>query len=822
MDSRPALAPILACRRACAACFVALLASLPASGQSSPPTAAAAPPARRALVVDEHGAPVAGAQVAVAPAVTGTDLDELTIDCESLFAAAERHRSRDDGVVELPLEAAAMAVMARAGDRFGVAWLAFDDRSVPMPILAIAPERHVHLRVRDGSGRPRAGVPVEVRAPANQWRAFRGWDRTLVEATDANGQLTLWHAQRLCAWDPASPRLAVRAHVVGADAAFVDIDLREARSDELELLCPPFGRLVVRRWLAPGIADGTSFDMHAWRLADDYDGARPDQAFGTSVPAVPGSWRSCPVALGQRWRLPDHGAVVDIAGPVGDGDEVVVDQFEAQPRPYSEARVAAAARFERPDGSPCAGVDVLLADLEWARASITHRVRTDERGRAWFAIRKPWRFEFVVAGENLVGSCAVPANASADGIVDLGVVRLRAPRLVATGRVVDATTRLPVNAELRGGGRSEALATAADGVFAWWHDAEGGRALPRSARVEVRALRAWPSGCFGYEAATHRLRLDGSAQQIGLERGSVLRATLLVDAHIGTECLSVDARGADGSGLVSGSTRARRGRIEHAWQLRAGGADGRPAVLTVAGGDGLPPLRTVPGSSFTPAEHGFDVEVDLRGQLAEFDLFTAGIEDMPFQGTWFVRHDAASPWRALPLHRHASVVAPKGAAVDAIVAAARRPWLRLSLTEGMTGCVPPSPCPVELTVQGVAVAGARLGAFVLLLEFADPEFGRIDPGSHVDPRLDREHAWPLDDAALAALWCEGCGVPLAAGRQRFDVPQRGRHVLVPYVQSDRGVRFLAAAAVVFATTDDVVPVLLRIDDKVVRAALEAK
>lgn len=68
------------------------------------------------LVLDEHGSPVAGAEVAFRFPREGRNLEDLTVDCERTFTGHSRYRTDEHGVATLPTDLALAAVIARAGE----------------------------------------------------------------------------------------------------------------------------------------------------------------------------------------------------------------------------------------------------------------------------------------------------------------------------------------------------------------------------------------------------------------------------------------------------------------------------------------------------------------------------------------------------------------------------------------------------------------------------------------------------------------------------------------------------------------------------------
>ena len=784
-------------------------------------------PERVVRVLDELGRPLAGAEVAFLPASEGLGLADVTRDCELSFAAAPRVRSGDDGCVVLPTEAASVAAVARCGNRFGAGLLHFADRTLVRPELVLAPDRHVHVQVRDAAGRPRAFVPVEARIPASQWEQFRSWNIAPIGTTDAVGRLTLWHAQRLCSWEPRQPRFALRAVVVGAEVEFAPVDLTEPSTDAVQLVCPPHGWLVVQRWLAPGIPDGSEGYLCGWRIQDDYDGARPPQAFGEFLPASIGTWRSRPLALGQRWRVQWPNVSRDVVGQVQDGDCVRFDHALQASKPYAAQWIGVVAALQRPDGTPCAHAAVQLSGVLLAQTSDSDRVRTDAEGKLRF-VTQHGAVDFTVVGENLCAEVAIPRRPP-DHVVDLGIVRLVPARTLASGRCVDAQTGLPILAELRGDGATWSWRTGSDGMF---HLVDDPRSRWTSASV-VQA-RIFPALgrqglCFGYHERRHAIRVDRTDNELALPRARLLRSRLRLDATLGGSSIALRVRLPDGSLAFDGPTHEVAGLRQQAFVLPDDLRDPSAARLEVHSDDDESPLAVVDGTSFRPTPDGFDVELDLRGALEEYDVFTDGIEDMPFQGHWFVRSRGEQRWRRMTLQRHVSLVVRRGAEIEAVFAPSFQPWQRRTLTTTYTRWRPEPVSQLDLTWDAPELPGVEVGVLVLLRQLADRELaGVVDPrvDADDDPHLEREHAWPLAPDALTALHANpGWGKEVrSTAAQQMRVWQLGQYVVVPYAKTAKGLHWFVEQAVPFelVRAGSKVEVAVRVPAAAMQAAIEAK
>lgn len=793
-----------------------------------PQLAAAAGPARVLRLVDENGQPVAGAEVAFLPASEAIDLADVTVDCEHWFAAAPRVRSGHDGCVVLPTAAASVAAVARCGDRFGAGSLHFADRTLVGPELVLAPDRHLHVQVHDAAGRPRAFVPVEARRLARQWEQFRSWNTEPIGTTDAAGQLVLWHAQRLCSWDPRQPRFALRAVVIGAEVEFVPVDLTEPSTEPVQLVCPQHGWLVVQRWLAPGIADGSEGSLWAWMIQDDYDGARPPQAFGEFLPASIGTWRSMPVALGQRWRVQWPSVLRDVVGPVQDGDSARLDHVLQASEPNGEQRIGVVVALQRPDGTPCAHAAVELSGVLLAQTSDSDRVRTDAEGKLRFVTRHGASVEFTVVGENLCAEVALPPQAP-DRVVDLGIVRLVPARTLASGRCVDAETGLPIRTELRGDRETWSWRTSSDGTFQLIDDRRSRWARASVVQARVFPDRGWQRLCFGYHERRHAILVDRTDNELALPRARLLRSRLRLDAALGGSSIALRVRLPDGSVACDGPRHEVAGLRQQAFLLPDDLHDPSGARFEVHSNFDEAPLAIVDGTSFRPTSEGFDVELDLRGAIAEYDVFTDGLEDMPYQGYWFVRSRGEQRWRRMTLQRHVSLVVRRGAEIEAVFAPSFQPWQRRTLTTTYTRWRPEPGSKLELTWDAPELPGVEVGVLVLLRQLADRELaGVVDPrvDADDDPHLEREHSWPLALAALNALEANpGWGKESrSAAVQQMRVWQLGQYVVVPYAKSSKGLHWFVEQAVPFelVRAGSKVEVAVRIEAAAMQAAVDTK
>lgn len=804
---------------------------------------------RTVLVVDEHEVPVKDADVAFR-ADFGTDREssdryfegahDPSVDCELKFAGLPRYRSGPDGVARLPTGLAEAAVIARAGERFGAADLKFDDRAVVMPILRIAPDRHVKVLVRGPDGKPRSGVPIEVAAPASQWMEVRRRyrtegtnERTEVMGTDDAGHLTIWHAQTLCTWDPALPRLRLRARVAGTDSKGAEVDLRQLPAGPVELPCPAFGNLVVHRWLAKGIPNGSSADLRVWTIAVG-DESDPEITFGSPVDAESSVWRSRPVGIGQRYRV-HADQVIEVDGPTRDGESIRVDLFEPGRNP-ALARVSATVALELPDGTPCANETVVLGTPTSKYAA---SVRTDARGRASFATQRGGWFPFHVPGRNLVADVRVPRPEHRDStlaeILDLGTLRLRAARLVVSGRLIDATTKEPVwgTIDVKEGfyGHAHEWPAEPDGTFNIWDDPRSTNFEPGQCTLVASPGNRRHGGHQSYEPVTRSIAFGVSNLVIELARTRLLRCVLLVDPEIDASTLTLRVQDGEGWRGVLELSRQRSGRQE--WHLAIPNGDPAAWGLSIAGGLELPPLHTVPGSAFQATSDGYEVEVDLRGKLAEFDVFCPQMSSFygaDSESQLFVRRSGSTdPWRAEHLYRVTTVVAQAGTRLEAIACTHTRPIVRVVLSPGLTEVSLPPRLAIEIDVQAPPVPEGRLRAYLVPLEPTESWIEEARRHGLSDKEVERSYQWPRDAGLIETRVQEQLGTPwvgsaLKPGRQRVEVPRRGSYVLLPFVWTGGDEKLLPEAAVVCTAENpgEVVQVTLRLDPEKLRVLLSGK
>lgn len=814
--------------------FAAVCCVVPASAQQGPASAPA--PVRHVRVLDEHAAPVIGAELAFRAPGQGDLAEACAADCEPAFAGLPRVRTDGNGLAALPTALAAADVIARAGERFGAGTLAFDDPLLAEPILWVAPDREVRVVVRGADGAPRGGVLVEARGPQSRADDVRSRGQRFFGPTAADGTLTLHHVQGLCRWDLAHPALRLRASVAGSEVPFVKVGLESPAAAPVVLPCPPFGWIAVFRWLAEGVPDGLEPRFSGTMVQPDPDAHPPAVGFsGAAVPQRVGEWRSHPVALGRRWLLHDDLRSIEVAGPTHADEVTRVDVFE-NPGEEDTLRATVSAVLESADGTPCAnaGVDLGPAFTGGEGGSTGRlRTRTDAQGRVQFAASRVTFLERItlwVPERDLVFRRELTAEEKGSRLVTLGRLRPSLPpQIVASGRLFDGGTRLPVQGSVfvrRGDiGLSESLGP--DGAFSILCDPED---LPRlGTTLEIQF--GWRSG--GVPMQTRKLAVGATDVELVLARPSSLRCSVLVDPGL-TGLPWLRAIDPTGEAHCLHGTRSRQGLLEFGCTLERETLEPERWCLEVLDELDHPVLRTGPGVGFARTPEGLAATLDLRGRLVAFDL---ALDLEPFvpictQGQMYVREAGTDqPWRETGLLPFRRLLGKPGTRLEAVLCPFSRMTTRVVLSPGLTEVELPRPAVFEIDVQATGVPEERLFAFVLLLQGREPLFDELERGGVREVwqkvhgrRSDR--TWPMSAKELAefAPASVEAGTPLHAGTLRESVPRLGSYVVLPFVTDGERCVLLPAAAIVLEAKapGQVVAGTLRIHAEQVQAALGGK
>lgn len=301
-------------------------------------------------IVDEHGAPVVDALVAVALEVPKPSARLPHVDVEIGFADLLRYRSGGDGTVMLPGAAFERFVLAREGTRFGCAVVRFDPL-LPMPELVVAEDCTLRVRVVGPDGSPRAAVPVEV-IWCNFRSPFGNYPNRAELRSDANGMATVWHAQALDHWDLAAAEVELTARVFGADAEGVRVPLRRPVPAVVDVPCAAHGSLRVRARLPAGSVVPWRVTCEVAPLGEQATRRSLDVESELELPAV---------ALGREWTFEANGLERrQCAGPVADREQVVV-LLGPSPTTRDWRRRGSYGRTVRRQGrEPCTSAGVVL------------------------------------------------------------------------------------------------------------------------------------------------------------------------------------------------------------------------------------------------------------------------------------------------------------------------------------------------------------------------------------------------------------------------------------------------------------------------------
>jgi len=739
-------------------------------------------------VVDEHGAPVADAEVVfTATRLVGTAPQD---DIEAELADLPRYHSGSDGLVVLPTAAGRLLVCARKDSRFGVCRV---DPGVlePVPEVVLEADRNLHLRVVGPDGAPRAGVPVALRFQSGETLSSTATTEERRNADDA-GLVTVWHAQTLPFWDRNRRVLEVSAFVFGTGSPIVRVSLHEAVPARIDVPCPARGALLVRARLANG-------EPCHWRIGGEVqcvDPATRANADWLAWHANAGEGLVGPLVLGRRWKLSSSGFTSTTCdGPTADGEQVSVDLVLA------EGTRLATIVLLWPDGSPAARAEVTFGRWGTATAGVD--------GRIWFPVAEAGRQEcFRTYAPDTILRVDMPDDAGG-GHLDLGVRRLLPVEqlVLVRGSVVDAATGRGVAVALavgtsRGGAEWIAMSDW-DGTFV----VEDQGAPEAVVRIVVDDR--------DYERT--EVTVPGGARDVRLELRRLPRvvATVLVDDDVMLSTLSCFVnRGGRAVHVSTGYERAGCLRIccvLSAWE----GAAATDTAFEVWGAWALPPPWRVPFGDWRPVDGGYLVNLDLRGQLqnvlvtSQLAGAAAGLRCL------FVRGDDSGKWVDIASGARPGFVAPAGAAYDAIAVPEHAFPVRARLAAGENVLDLPPPATIAVRAEGWP-DDVRGTVCLCQLTWAEPLLDELAAAGVLDaeqrPRSpETESQWfsPRSDVAR----------PIGAD-MAFSVVCRGRYRLVPWVAHEDGARPLldAAVDVEVTTPGQRLDVPLRVDADRVRAA----
>jgi len=305
--------------------------------------------------------------------------------------------------------------------------------------ITIRPERGVTVRLLTVDRQPVEGVAVGLWALDAAGTPV--CESSLRESsTDGAGMARFRHLQWPLGDSPALREIApcaVRPRLLGCAAVFQAFSPAVPPRDPLELLLPTCGRVVVR-W--PAAADPSHSDVLIREIGACWDPfiVRPDTDRELVFDHV---------AIGTRFEVLFESSWMQVDGPKGAGDVVVVQLAEA-------TKVALTGILQDVEGRVLAERDCDLHSLG-SSSFRAGRVRTDAAGRFEFA-SYPWclgrSFHCVIHvraqdGEPFLAVPPVQGVLTAGGN-DLGVLRAAVAEPLVSGTVVDLAGRASLRPDL--------------------------------------------------------------------------------------------------------------------------------------------------------------------------------------------------------------------------------------------------------------------------------------------------------------------------------------------------------------------------------------
>jgi hypothetical protein len=774
---------------------VPIVAPAPATEPSEPGTSSDAqrtaaagavadtPPAVVVLVVDEHGEPVAGARVQWTESNwdwSSSHLGYAPFDVEVELAHAPVTTTDGAGRASLACDAVFAFVWARAGDRFGQAQIDLEGTPAGPPRLEIRRDVAVRAIVRGPAGEAFANVLVAARFRNEEQTERDDFATIELGRSDADGRVQLAHAQCLDFWTPARPDLELAAIVLGARAAWVPCTLA-GTDGAVELPCPPHGG--VRVQLPPSAPDARPV---ATRLEPDEHDVTSSDAWDGLVECGDRRALVHPVALRRGWQLRAPGCVdLELAGPVVHGQTV-----EASMGPRADMTTL---RVLDPAGAPLVrGWLESAVHAEHRDVTVRERHRTDAHGDLRLEPReRPVTMRLESAEQRAEATVEIPVLPGARAFAT--TVRLQPQQPVATGRVVDAATGLPVRAWLtlrtRDEPRARRARAARDGTF-----------VVHGARPGPFSISADPDG---YAAVT----VDGTSEhpvELALVPASRLAVTLLVDPAVPLEEIWLHVEGSP-----SVSWTERDGRRDAVLQLPPAPRD---AVLLVRNGGSLRELARVPSEQWQPVDGGFRTVVDLRGRLAPLTVaiqcdgraVEAGVYLRDNWGDWveFAGNDVR-------------LAMPRDGTLDAIVVPEGHGVVATTLRAGHNVVAVPAPVTLRVRLRGAPpdVDAEALQVELWTLALHEPELARARGDEEPPPA-----PWPIAPEQLRRLGTVAAADDAPPGTWRL--PHRGVFAAVPFVRRGTAFRDLVAHGVRIEVTElgSTRDALVDVPPEVVRAA----
>ncbi len=236
---------------------LALTVALAAQTQAQKPATPQTP--LEIAVVDELGAPVAGARVvALAASIASKEYARLGSECDDrdILAVLDKlgasATSDAQGLAHLERSSPDMLLTASAPNRF--AYGDIDAKSGAKKQLVLTTDSSIRIQVLDANGAPASGVPVAL------FRFIEGPDASInapgacawSRPTKADGTLTLEHAQTyLGPGGDAKTRFELGLGIPLRDAARVAIDPKSLPKEPIVLRMPPTGSVTIKMAEAP-------------------------------------------------------------------------------------------------------------------------------------------------------------------------------------------------------------------------------------------------------------------------------------------------------------------------------------------------------------------------------------------------------------------------------------------------------------------------------------------------------------------------------------------------------------------------------------------
>jgi hypothetical protein len=537
------------------------------------PAATAGPGGDVLVVRFGSNEPVVGAEVLCMP----PDLDTKSL-APDVLALANSDRdaylrrvgpklvSDTAGRCRLPIGGSGTYVVAALGELRAEGWV---PRDAPQPrVLALRPDRTLHVRVVDAGGAPVAGVDVMLREtnPARQSEVGIG-------TTDARGCFVRPHAQELAAAD-ATREFAVFAKFPGGECAPVTVEVTEPPTEVL-LRLPAAGRVVVH--------------------VRDADGAPIDPALLGNGRVQLATWRERPAneqvesagSVAGEVRIDARGdalfaavafdcfvkARVDtwLHSEVAPGPTLTEPQIELTARERAGDVVFTGVLIDA-DGQPLREREYQLL-CNYANGGNGSTARTDAAGRFRLCLsdhpagqRVTLVFDTGIVRNGDPMAAELPPRDATKGRNELGEVRLARHAVLAQGRVVAE----PLPARMPNLSFQRKRGPVWDGEPNLWPEWKGASFTVRSGIPVGTPMRLTVQGDF-LPIAPIEFAAGATDLEIALRRGGSVAATLFVDADTPVRQLRVRLARADENGKDAESATSQ--------EPNRAGADGKTALV---------------------------------------------------------------------------------------------------------------------------------------------------------------------------------------------------------------------------------------------------